>query len=462
MNLGDTIAAISTPFGESGIGIVRVSGKDCDRIISSLFRSNSGVQSFKSHTLYYGELIDASDAEPIDEVLAVIMNNKKTYTREDCLEFHCHGGYLVLRKVLEAVLSLGARLAEPGEFTKRAFINGRIDLSQAEAVIDIIRAKTDRSHKYAKDQLKGLLSERINEYKEKILHILAEIEATIDFEEEEDIELISFEKLIVPLNAIVKGLKELAGSYHYGKIYREGISAIILGKANVGKSSIFNLLLGEERAIVTSHPGTTRDFIEESFYADGIPIRIMDTAGIKPPGNLVEEMGQKMMERGLGSADLVIFVMDMSQPLNQKDIEYIKSLESPKRERIIVLNKSDLQQCFSKENIYEHIDGDPVLEVSAQQNIGFTELKDSISGKIVNGGFYQPGDTIVTNLRHKMALEEALDNLHIAKSGILLERYPELIAFDIKRALDCLGKITGEMTTEDMLDRIFSEFCIGK
>lgn len=461
MDLGDTIAAISTPFGESGIGIVRVSGKDCHRIISSLFRSNSGVQSFKSHTLYYGEIIDPSDAEPIDEVLAVIMKSKKTYTREDCLEFHCHGGYLVLRKVLEAVLSFGTRLAEPGEFTKRAFINGRIDLSQAEAVIDIIRAKTDRSHKYANDQLRGFLSERIKDFKEKILHILVEIEASIDFQEE-DIEFSSFEKLIVQLDAIEKGLKELVASYHYGKIYREGLRVIILGKANVGKSSIFNRLLGEERAIVTSHPGTTRDFIEESVDSDGIPIRIMDTAGIRPATDLVEEMGQKMMERGLCSADLVIYVMDMSQPLNQKDIDYIQSLESPKKEKVIILNKSDLKKCFSKKDLYEHIDGDPVLEISAIKNIGFDELKGAISRKIIKNGFDISADTIVTNLRHKIALEEALENLRLAGSGMSLDRYPELIAFDIRKAIDCLGKITGEMTTEDMLDRIFSEFCIGK
>jgi tRNA modification GTPase len=460
MTLDDTITAITTPYGESGIGIVRVSGKDCMRIFKTLFRSKSKTQVFKSHTLYHGEVINPSNGEPIDEVLAVFMKSPKTYTREDCVEFQCHGGYLVLRRVLEAVLSMNTRLAEPGEFTKRAFLNGRIDLSQAEAVIDIIRANTDKSHKFAHDQLRGNLSNKINHLKKKLLHILAEIESIIDFQEEEDLDFSSFEELNVQLMVIETAIEELCSSFHHGRLYREGARAIILGKTNVGKSSILNRLLGEERAIVTSQPGTTRDFIEEKLDIDGIPITIIDTAGLGPASEIIEKMSQKMTQKSLDSADFIIYVLDISRPIDQEDIDKIKKIEPSKR--LIVLNKMDLRHCFGKKEISKHINGNLITKVSALQDIGFEELKASIAKRIQMSEIDLSCNAVITNLRHKLALDETLEKLYRVESGLLSESYPELIALDLKHALDCLGKITGETTSEEVLDIIFSEFCIGK
>ncbi len=457
----DTIAAISTPYGESGIGIVRMSGSMAESIAKRIFRAKKGeVPYFISHHFHYGEIVDPRDGHVIDEVLLVSMKAPKTYTREDVVEIHCHGGYFLLQKVLELVLREGARLAQPGEFTKRAFLNGRIDLTQAEAVIDLIKAKTKETLKIANQQLKGHLSREMLAIKEQLVKDLTLIEAHIDFPEEE-IEPISYEELKKDLNSIIAKVDEWLLSYEEGKIFKEGISCAITGKTNVGKSSLLNVLLKEERAIVTPIPGTTRDVIEEVINIHGIPIRLIDTAGIRGARNIIEEEGIKRAKERIGRADLIILVLDGSMELETEDIEIFEQVREKKK--VICVNKKDLPIRLSVNDLKRNFQKDPIVFTSALKNQGIDELREAIYSTILKRGVrFSPEHLIITNIRHKEILTKVKENLHNVIEGLKEGESLEFIAFEIRLALEALSEMVGETTTEEILNRIFEQFCIGK
>lgn len=456
----DTIAAISTPFGESGIGIVRVSGPLSEQIAKRIFRHKKGQKEFVSHHFYYGEIIDPDNNHFVDEVLLVFMKAPKTYTREDILEIHCHGGYIVLEKVLELVLKEGARLAEPGEFTKRAFLNGRIDLTQAEAVIDIIRAKTISSLEIATQQLRGRLYNELISLKEILLKHLALIEAHIDFPEE-DIDPLHLEEVKRDFSEIIKKLEEWVSTYKEGKIFREGVTCAIIGKTNVGKSSLLNVLLKEDRAIVTPIPGTTRDIIEEVLNIYGIPIRLIDTAGLRKAKDFIEEEGIKRAKQKVTEADLILLIIDGSREIDQDDLEIFKEIESKKK--ILVLNKIDLPLKIQIDQLKKEFQTDPIVSISALKSQGIEDLKKTIYKFLLGKDIrITPDHLIVSNIRHKIALEKTKESLKNALSGINKKLSIEFIAFEIRQALDSMAEMVGETTSEDILNRIFEQFCIGK
>jgi len=456
----DTIAAISTPFGESGIGIVRISGPLAEPVAQKLFKPKKDHSYLISHHFNYGEIVDPQEGTPIDEVLIVLMKSPKTYTREDIVEIHCHGGYLILQKVLELVLKQGARMAQPGEFTKRAFLNGRIDLTQAEAVIDLIRAKTMTSLEIANQQLRGWLSREMTELKSRLVEHLALIEAHIDFPEEE-IELISCAEMKRDLEGMIHQLEEWIASYEEGKIFREGISCAIIGKTNVGKSSLLNILLKEERAIVTPIPGTTRDVIEEVLNIEGIPVRLMDTAGLRKPMDSVELEGVKRTKERVTDADFLLLVLDGSRRLDEDDREIFKEIEGKKK--VVALNKIDLPLRVSIEDLKSRFQEDPIVSISALKNEGIDDLKKAIYTSLIHRHVRaSPEYVIVANTRHKNALAQAKDNLSNALKALEEGTSLEFIAFEIRYTLEALGEMVGETTTEEVLNRIFEQFCIGK
>ncbi|MDP3261079.1 MAG: tRNA uridine-5-carboxymethylaminomethyl(34) synthesis GTPase MnmE [Thermodesulfovibrionales bacterium] len=456
----DTIAAISTPAGEGGIGIVRLSGKDAIKIADRLFHSSKGKTLFDSasHRIIYGFIKDPATGETVDEVLVSVMRSPNTYTREDIVEINCHGGMSPLRNVLELAVKHGARLAEPGEFTKRAFLNGRIDLSEAEAVLDLIRAKTDESRRIAIEQLRGRLSEKILNLQEQITKICVFIEAYIDFPEE-DIELASKKEIIESAATILKELASLLKSYDEGRFFREGLAAAIVGKPNVGKSSLLNALLQKDRAIVTDTPGTTRDTIEEYLNINGLPLRIIDTAGIRESHDMAEKEGVKRSIRAMEDADLVIAVIDGSEPLKDEDIEVLGKTKG--KNTIIVINKSDLPIHGSTTSQLEHYTA-RILKVSAIRGDGLEKLKETIFQSSVKNWKEQKEGVIVTNLRHKIAIQAAYASLKNGIKAIETDKPLEIIAIEFRDALDRLGEIVGAVTTDDILNRIFSDFCIGK
>jgi len=456
----ETIAAISTPFGESGIGIVRISGPLAEPIAQKLFKPKKNHSYLISHHFNYGEIIDTQKGTPIDEVLLVLMKSPKTYTREDIVEIHCHGGYLILQKVLELVLKQGARMAQPGEFTKRAFLNGRIDLTQAEAVIDLIKAKTMTSLEIANQQLRGWLSKEMTELKSRLVEHLALIEAHIDFPEEE-IEPISSAGMKRDLEGMIHQMEERVASYEEGKIFREGISCAIIGKTNVGKSSLLNILLREERAIVTPVPGTTRDVIEEVLNIEGIPVRLMDTAGLRKPLDSVELEGVKRTKERVTDADFVLLVLDGSRALDEDDMEIFKEIEGKKK--VVALNKIDLPLRVSTEDLKSWFKEDPIVSISALKNEGIDDLKKAIYTSLIHRQVRSsPEHVIVANIRHKTALAKTKDNLSNTLKGLEEGTSLEFIAFEIRSALEALGEMVGETTNEEVLNRIFEQFCIGK
>ena len=456
----DTIAAISTPFGESGIGIVRMSGPLAEPIAKKLFKPKKDQPCFISHHFHYGEIIDPQNGRPIDEVLIVLMKSPKTYTREDMVEIHCHGGYLILQRVLELVLKQGARMAEPGEFTKRAFLNGRIDLTQAEAVIDLITAKTMASLEIANQQLKGVLYREMTSLKEDLVEQLALIEAHIDFPEEE-IDPISLGKMRQDLKRMVHQIEGWIASFEEGKIFREGISCAIIGKTNVGKSSLLNVLLKEERAIVTPIPGTTRDVIEEVLNICGIPVRLMDTAGLRKAMDSIEQEGVRRAKERVSDSDFVLLMIDGSRPLDADDMEIFEEIKEKKK--VVALNKKDLPLKISLEDVESRFQENPVISISCLRNEGIDDLKEAIYHYLVHRDVRSsPEHLIVANIRHKTALSQMRDNLSNAVKGLEERTSPEFIAFEIRSALEALGEIVGETTTEEILNRIFEQFCIGK
>jgi len=460
MRAEDTIAAISTPPGEGGIGIVRLSGTRALPITEKIFLSPKGKRPGKapSHSILYGYVIDPESGMQLDEVLLSIMRAPNTYTREDIVEINCHGGNLPLRRVLELLIREGARLALPGEFTKRAFLNGRIDLSQAEAVLDLIRAKSDEAERAALEQLKGGLSRRIKDELDKLTGILAHIEACLDFPEE-DLELETKEDFRAKMDEIRETLISLSNSYEEGRLLREGLKTAIVGRPNVGKSSLLNALLGEERAIVAEHPGTTRDLISEYVNIAGYALKIMDTAGIRKSHDMTEKEGVKRSLSAIEGADLVICVLDASLPLREEDMEVLGRVKD--KRRIIAINKSDLPRAWRE--LPAGYDEGASLPVSANTGEGIPALKARIAEIFGNAsGKGEPAGAILTNLRHKLSVDRAAEALLRAKEELRSGMPMEIVSIELREALTALGEIVGAVGTEDILSRIFSEFCIGK
>ena len=456
----DTIAAIATPPGLGGIGIVRVSGPQSRDIAYLLFRPSKRDDGFKSHHLYHGDVISPENGTVIDEVLLSLMMKPHSYTGEDVLEINCHGGSVILQTVLSEVIKAGARLAEPGEFTKRAFLNNRIDLSQAEAVLEMIMAKTDRGLALAVSHLKGDLAEKTEAIRTSILDVLVILDASIDFSDE-DIEVSYPLEIAKKIDVITDELQKLALTYREGKIHRDGINAVITGRPNVGKSSLLNRLLGEERAIVTPIPGTTRDFIEEVISIRGMTVKLTDTAGIREPENIIEKEGVRFVWEKLSQADVVIVLLDGSEALTKEDKKIIKKNEAKKL--LLVINKADLHHMLDERELVA-ITPDVIqpVWVSAKHGDGIPALKDAIHRLVLNHPNDYNAKIIISNIRHKMAIEKTADLLSKARDAALSGLSPEISALDVREALDCLGQITGQTVTEEVLGRIFSTFCIGK
>jgi len=460
-NIFDTIAAISTMPGEAGIGIVRISGKDSIKIVSKIFKpfKEKNLYNVKSHTLHYGHIYDPLSGEIYDEVLVSIMKENKSYTKEDIVEINCHGGFVVTSKILELVLLNGARIAEPGEFTKRAFLNGRIDLSQAEAVIDIIRSKTFLANKYAQKQLTGGIKSEIFSIKNKIVDVLVHLLALIDFPEE-DVEDFEYKELYNSLSASLNDINKLISSSERGRIIRDGLRTAIIGKPNVGKSSILNALVRENKAIVTDIPGTTRDLIEEYINIKGIPIKLIDTAGIRNTDELVEKIGVSKSKEVLKEADIVLFVLDNSRELDQNDLEIFEII--PQKNTIFILNKVDLPSNIDFNLLDNLIKNGILIEISAVNKIGIDKLEDTIYNLVFNENITLENEVIITNTRQKEALISAKNFLESGISAIENGFSEDLIAIDLNNALEQLGKITGETASEDLIDEIFKRFCVGK
>ena len=462
MKFHDTIAAIATARGEAGIGIVRVSGSLALPIATELFRSPRTVSpaQLPTHTLTYGHVVDTDASEAvIDEVLLGIMHAPKTYTGEDIVEFNCHGGIVPLTAVLDLVVQRGARLAEPGEFTKRAFLNGRLDLAQAEAVAELIASKTDLSRKIAIDALAGKLSETVNRLNDRIAALLAEIEASVDFPEE-DLDFMKVEAQLEGVRAVQTDLTTLLETADEGRLISEGVTVAILGKPNVGKSSLLNALVGTARAIVTDIPGTTRDTIEESINISGIPLKLFDTAGIRHTDDIVEQQGVQRSRAVLDTAELLLLMFDASQPLNAADIDLLQTAQSHKA--ILILNKVDLPVVTPATALLAHCPKKQIVETAIPEGKGLDTLKTAVSEELLGGAFAVGESPIVTNARHQDALRRAHDGLNYAIESLANGMPPELVAVDLRISLDALGDIVGKTTTEDILDRIFSQFCVGK
>lgn len=454
-----TIAAISTAMSASGIGIVRISGEDAMEVISRIYRSKGGKKRIKevpSHTIHYGYIYDGE--ELIDEVLVMIMRAPRTFTGEDTVEIDCHGGVFAMKRVLETVLKNGAEIAGPGEFTKRAFLNGRMDLSQAEAVMDVIQAKNEYALRSSIDQLKGSVQKAICDIREKIIYHIAYIESALD-----DPEHISLEGYPQELLEVVDKeqleIKKLLKSSSDGKMIQEGIQTVILGKPNAGKSSLLNLLLGENRAIVTDIAGTTRDILEEYITLHGITLKIVDTAGIRETEDIVEKIGVDRAREMAQKADLILYVVDSSVPLDSNDEEIMSMLNGKKA--IILYNKTDLKAAIEIDRLREKA-GHPVIPISAKEETGITELEEKIKDMFFGGELSFNDEVYITNERHKAALEEADKTLDLVRNSILGGLPEDFFSIDLMNAYENLGKILGESVGEDLVNEIFSKFCTGK
>lgn len=455
----DTICGIATPLGEGGISIIRVSGSDSLKIINKIFKGKnaSDILDMKSYTMRYGHICDINSKFEIDEVIISYMKGPRSFTAEDVVEVNCHGGVVSTGRVLEEIIKAGARIAEPGEFTKRAFLNGRIDLSQAEAVMDIIRAKTDLSMKSAIMQSNGALSKEIGKLREYMLNTLALIEYSVDFTEddEEPDETIPI-RVQEQLTIAIKDINKLLEGANEGRIIRDGLKLAIIGKPNVGKSSLLNCLLKEKRAIVTDIPGTTRDIIEEFISLDGIPVKITDTAGIRETEDEVEKIGVERSREKIDEADLIVLMLDSSCPLESEDREIIDKVKDKKY--VVLMNKNDLEKKISDEDIK---DLKNVIYISAKTGFGIDELKEKVKELFFNGEV-DSESMIISNNRHKQALYRALENCQEALDRVKSNEYLDLISIYVTSALKALGEITGSELEEDLINKIFSEFCVGK
>lgn len=447
----ETIAAIATPLGEGGVAIIRISGKQAVTVASKVF--SGPIQSYKSHTAHFGHILN-SENEHIDDVLILPMLGKKSYTGEDTVEIHCHGGSLVTRRVLETVIKAGARPARPGEFTFKAFINGKLDLAQAEAVQELICAKNEHALDAAENQLKGILSKKISQFQEELTVLAAIIEAWVDFPEE-GLEFITMEEICSSLDRLAEKMRALVSTFHDGRIVHEGISLCLVGCPNVGKSSLMNALLDKDRAIVSHIPGTTRDILEDHLRMNGLNIKLMDTAGIRHSDEMIEQEGIRRSRQAMAKSDLILLVLDATTEI---DADVHRLLEqTPKDKAIVVWNKIDLETHSIVKLDFPHI-----VKVSAKEQLGLEDLRREIDAVIWKYGPPSKEEILITNTRHKEALEAAIQSIQMVVEGLQSEVSPEFLTIDMRKALSELGKIIGTNVTEDILSAIFSKFCIGK
>lgn len=458
----DTIAAIATAMTNSGIGIIRISGEDAFTVIDRIYQSKNGKKKLseeKSHTVHYGYIVDdTKENKIIDEVMVLIMRAPNTYTREDTVEIDCHGGVLVMQKILDTVVCHGARPAEPGEFTKRAFLNGRIDLTQAESVMDVISSKNEFALKSSISQLQGSLQKEIKELREKIIYEIAFIESALDDPEHINIDGYG-QKLKTVAEECKEKIKHLLDTADNGKILKEGIDTVIVGKPNAGKSSLMNILLKKERAIVTDIAGTTRDVLEEQMNLNGITLNIIDTAGIRDTEDVVEKIGVDKAKNYLVNADLIIYVVDSSTPLDENDEKIMEMIKD--RTALVLLNKSDLDTVTTEEMIASHLD-QKIIKVSMKENQGVDELENAIKELFFHGKVELNDEVYITNARHKAALSNAKDSLNMVLDSIAMEMPEDFYSIDLMNTYEELGNILGESLGEDLVNEIFSKFCTGK
>ncbi len=456
----DTIAALVTAVGESSVGIIRISGPEAVKIADKIYQGKSDLLSADTHTIHYGYVYDWRNDKKIDEALFMLMRGPRSFTGEDVVEVQCHGGMVVLKQVLQLILLSGARLAEQGEYSKRAFLNGRLDLAQAESIMDIVQAKTDKGVDLALSQLQGTLSGMVKTLRADLLELIAFIQADIDYPDD-DIERLTAEEQqqrVVNLKTQVANVLQNAQK---GKMIRDGLKVVIAGKPNVGKSSLLNALLGQERAIVTDIPGTTRDVIEEYINLNGIPLKIVDTAGIRETDNVVEQIGVDRAQQFMKTADLVLYVVDAVQGLTEQDILMMEDIQN--QPVIYLLNKSDVGISDEiRAQLKEAIGEAPVLEISARDKIGLEQLEEKITDLFFAGTLEVSNDIMVTNVRHIQILEESMAHMDGFLNGIMLGLSVDFLVIDLQNAWEKLGKITGETVEEDLLDQIFSKFCLGK
>jgi tRNA modification GTPase len=454
----DTIAAIATPPGEGGIAVIRISGADAENIATKIFARAQGKNGrLASHRLYHGEIHEPQSNSMVDDVLLTIMRKPRSYTGEDVVEIHCHGGAFLSHKILGLALSQGARQAEPGEFTKRAFLNGKMDLSQAEAVLDLIRARTDKAAALALTQARGELSKWVHDLREELLDILVQVEAAIDFPEEE-IELLKRPDVIQKIGNLRSEILDIISSYEWGRLFREGARVCICGRPNVGKSSLLNALLGQERVIVTPVPGTTRDVIEEAINLDGLPVVLWDTAGLRETDDQIEQMGVNLSRQYLEKADALIVVLDGSTKLTQDDKVLLRNVEAKKV--LIAVNKDDLPQTLSPEDLSRFSDSRTIVRVSAKSGEGINVLQKKLRDLVID--CEREPAMVLTNLRHRNALLRGETALRHAETTLEEGYAAEFVAVDLNETRNALGEIIGTVSDEDILERIFNNFCIGK
>ncbi|WP_156290023.1 tRNA uridine-5-carboxymethylaminomethyl(34) synthesis GTPase MnmE [Oceanobacillus salinisoli] len=455
----DTITAISTPIGEGAIVIVRLSGSEAIQLTSEVFKGKN-LQEVDSHTINYGKIIDPETNEVADEVMVSVMRAPKTFTREDVVEINCHGGMVAVNRVLEMLLSRGARLAEPGEFTKRAFLNGRIDLSQAEAVMDLIRAKTDKAMNVALKQMDGRLSGLIQRLRQDLLETVAHVEVNIDYPEYDDVEEMSHEVMRTKTKEVHSEIEQLLQVAKQGKILREGLGTAIIGRPNVGKSSLMNTLVQENKAIVTEIPGTTRDIIEEYVNVRGVPLRLVDTAGIRETEDIVERIGVERSRKVLKESDLILFVLNYNEELTEEDMKLFEAVKG--LEYIVIINKTDLEQKLDLEKVKETAGDRPIVTTSLLKEEGVDELEKAIADTFFSGEIDSGDLTYVSNVRHIQLLNKAKKALEDAIEGIELGMPMDIVQIDVTRTWEFLGEIIGDTASDSLIDQLFSQFCLGK
>ncbi|MEZ1949144.1 tRNA uridine-5-carboxymethylaminomethyl(34) synthesis GTPase MnmE [Staphylococcus aureus] len=456
----DTITSISTPMGEGAIGIVRLSGPQAVEIADKLYKGKHLLNDVPSHTINYGHIIDPESKEVVEEVMVSVLRAPKTFTREDIIEINCHAGILTINRVLELTMTYGARMAEPGEFTKRAFLNGRIDLSQAEAVMDFIRSKTDRASKVAMNQIEGRLSDLIKKQRQSILEILAQVEVNIDYPEYDDVEDATTEFLLEQSKEIKQEINRLLDTGAQGKIMREGLSTVIVGKPNVGKSSMLNNLIQDNKAIVTEVAGTTRDVLEEYVNVRGVPLRLVDTAGIRETEDIVEKIGVERSRKALSQADLILFVLNNNEALTQEDYTLYEVVKN--EDVIVIVNKMDLEQNIDINEVKDMIGDTPLIQTSMLKQEGIDELEIQIRDLFFGGEVQNQDMTYVSNSRHisllKQARQTIQDAIDAAESGVPMD----MVQIDLTRTWEILGEIIGETASDELIDQLFSQFCLGK
>lgn len=457
--ISDTIAAISTPLGEGGISVIRVSGPEAVSGVDRIFRSKTSISDAATHTVHYGHIQNPRTKETIDEVLVTIMRAPRSFTMEDVVEIGCHGGIISVKYVLELVLEQGIRLAEPGEFTKRAFLNGRIDLSQAEAVIDIIRSKSDRAHKMALKQAEGVLSSQIRQIRHELVELMAHIEVNIDYPEH-DVEEMTTRFIQDKCQAAISQIDRLLKTAEQGKVIREGIVTAIVGRPNVGKSSLLNALAQENKAIVTDIPGTTRDVIEEYVTINGIPLKLLDTAGIRETSDLVEQIGVEKSRNVLTDADLILLVLNANEQLHEDEVELLKQLND--RQLLVLINKTDLPRKLDMSKLVELVADNRIVEMSIQENEGLEALENGISSIFFSGKLESGESAQVSNVRHIHLLKMAKASLEEAINASEQSVPIDMIQIDVRESWEHLGELVGDAIGESLIDQIFSQFCLGK